>query len=179
METTTLSESAVATLRLRMKGLRLPVTEQRLPAYRELAAAGIMEPVDDAESEFRFTVAGIEHREEILEREEDRIERARHVIPDGVVLSGAARELLRTCIAGEPPDGDETNRPAYRELVRANIMMPMGSFTKGDECVFRFTYTGWERRFEFAEMGCAKVEADRMRGWFRRLTKPLLVWTTK
>jgi hypothetical protein len=54
----------------------------------------------------------------------------------------------------------EANRPAYRELAAAaGIMMPMGSFTKGDECVFRFTEQGWERRFEFAEIGCAKADA--------------------
>jgi hypothetical protein len=46
------------------------------------------------------------------------------------------------------PEGDETNRPAYRELVEARIMMPMGSFTKGDEYVFRFTYWGYKLRFE-------------------------------
>jgi hypothetical protein len=37
--------------------------------------------------------------------------------------------------------------------------MPVGTFTKGDECVFRFTYTGWERRFEFAKIACAKESA--------------------
>jgi hypothetical protein len=29
-------------------------------------------------------------------------------------------------------------------------MMPIGTLTRGDDCVFQFTYTGWERRFEFA-----------------------------
>jgi hypothetical protein len=47
--------------------------------------------------------------------------------------------LLRTCVAGNCPEGHESNRLAYRELVKARIMVPMGSFTKGDECVFRFT----------------------------------------
>jgi hypothetical protein len=31
-------------------------------------------------------------------------------------------------------------------------MIPMGSFTQGDECVFRFTYLGWRQRFELAEI---------------------------
>src|SRR5277367_2329180 len=72
MQTVKLSESAVFTLRNEIRGYRMPVTDRRLAAYRELAAAGIMEPVPGSESEYRFTEAGMEHREEILEREQDR-----------------------------------------------------------------------------------------------------------
>lgn len=154
---TNLSESAIAALRFEIKGYRPKDVSRLLPAWRELAVAGIMEPVDEAESGYRFTAEGMARRAEILERETERIERARHVIPAGVVLSPSARDLLRACIAGENPDGDGANRPAYRELVSANIMMPMGTFAKGDECVFRFTFAGWERRHEFADMGCAKA----------------------
>jgi hypothetical protein len=82
-------------------------------------------------------------------------ERERCEPPDASNLSGAARELLRSCIARGYPGGDETNRPAYRELVKARIMMPMGSFSKGDECVFRFTYWGHKLRFELTEMSGA------------------------
>jgi hypothetical protein len=153
MQTVALSESAVAMLRFRVKGLRTPVTERRLPAFQELVNAGIMEP--DGE-DFRFTEDGWSRREEILREEQERIERERYDPPDASNLSEAARELLRTCVARGCPDGDETNRPAYRELVRARIMIPIGSFTKGDECVFVWTYWGWHRRFEFAEMSCAK-----------------------
>jgi hypothetical protein len=152
MQAIALPESALAVLRFRVKGLRTPVTEQRLPAFQELVNAGIMEP--DGE-DFRFTEDGWSRREEIL-REEERIERERYDPPDASDLSEVARELLSTCIARGCPDGDETNRPAYRELVRARIMIPMGSFTKGDECVFGWTYWGWHRRFEFAEMSGAK-----------------------
>jgi len=49
-----------AVLRLRAKGLRLPVTDRRLEAYRELALPGIMEP--DGE-DFRFTEDGWARRE--------------------------------------------------------------------------------------------------------------------
>ena len=59
MQTISLSETAVAVLRFRIKGLRVPATDRRLDAYRELAAAGIMEPLPDAvgnpEADFRFT----------------------------------------------------------------------------------------------------------------------------
>jgi hypothetical protein len=153
METVALSESAVAALRFRVKGWRWKVNDRNRAAFQELVAAGIMEP--DGE-DFRFTEAGWERREEILAEQEDRIERERYEPPDASHLSQAARELLRTCVVTEYPDGDETNRPAYRELVKARIMIPMGSFTQGDECVFRFTYWGWRRRFEFAEMDCPK-----------------------
>jgi hypothetical protein len=102
--------------------------------------------------EYRFTREGLEHGEAILEREAERIERDRYEPPDPSRLSGAARELLRTCITEGCPEGDDTNRPAYRELVAARIMIPVGSFSKGDECVFRFTYWGHKLRFELAGM---------------------------
>jgi hypothetical protein len=159
MQTIALSETAVAVLRFEIKGWRAKNKESRLPAYRELAAAGIMELVPGSDREYRFTEEGMEHREAILEREADRIERERYEPPDASHLSEAARELLHTCIAGHYPDGDETNRPAYRELVKARIMIPMGSFSKGDECVFRFSYWGFKRRFELAGMGGAKADA--------------------
>jgi hypothetical protein len=152
MQTVTLSANAVAVLRFEIRGWRSKAPARRLPAYRELAAAGIMEPVPDSEGQYRFTREGLEHREAILEREAERIERERFEPPDASRLSQAGQELLRTCIASGCPEGDETNRPAYRELVAARIMMPMGSFSKGDECVFRFTYWGHKLRFELAGM---------------------------
>jgi hypothetical protein len=149
LDQVTLSEAAVATLRFRIKGYRMKVRNQDLSAYRELVDAGIMEPAPGPVTDFRFTEDGYRRREEILSEQSDRIERERYAPPD-TSISEAARLLLRTCITGPQPDGDETNRPAYRELVNARIMMPMGSFTKGDEVVFRFTYWGWKRRFELA-----------------------------
>ena len=152
MKTMTLSANAVAVLRFEIKGWPAKNPVSRLPAYRELAAAGIMESVPGSEVEYRLTREGSEHRQAILEREAGRIERERYKPPDGSRLSAAAQELLRTCIAGGCPEGDEANRPAYRELVAARIMMPMGSFSKGDECVFRFTYWGHKLRFDLAGM---------------------------
>jgi hypothetical protein len=151
MQTIALSENAVAVLRFRVKKWPMKVRESDLLAYRELVDAGIMAPDGD---DFRFTDEGWSNREELLREAADRIERERFEPPDASNLSNSARDLLRKCVAGTCPDGDETNRPAYRELVKARIMMPMGSFTKGNECVFHFTYWGWKRRFEFAEMSC-------------------------
>ena len=51
-DTITLSESAVATLRFRVKGWKMPVRDRHLEAFHELVAAGIMEPHGD---DFRFT----------------------------------------------------------------------------------------------------------------------------
>jgi hypothetical protein len=150
MHTVTLSAEAVAVLRFEIRGWKAKDQAGRLPAYRELAAAGIMEPVPGSEVEYRFTREGSEHGEAILEQEAERMERQRYEPPDASRLSEAARELLRSCIAGGCPEGDEGNRPAYRELVAARIMMPMGSFSKGDECVFRFTYWGHKLRFALA-----------------------------
>ena len=152
MQTATLSANAVAVLRFEIRGWKAKDPARRLPAYRELAEAGILEPVPGSEVQYRFTREGLEHGEAILEREAERIEQERYEPPDASGLSEAARELLWTCIASGCPEGNEANRPAYRELVAARILMPMGSFTKGDECVFRFTYWGHKLRFELAGM---------------------------
>ena len=115
MQTVTLSESAVFTLRNQIKGYRMPVTERRLAAYRELVAAGIMEPMPGSDMEYRFTEDGTKHAEGILEREAERIERERFEPPVGD-LSELARERLRRYLAGDR-EVTEANRPAYRELV--------------------------------------------------------------
>jgi hypothetical protein len=153
-ETVHLSEAAVANLRFRIKGF--PLREQDRPAYRELVAAGIMESTSGAE--YRFTAWGLANREEILRTEEDRIERERYAPPDGD-LSDAARVLLRACVAGPIPEGDESNRPAFRQLVKARVMISVGTFTKGDDCVFRWTYWGYKMRFELAGIARAKDSA--------------------
>jgi len=152
MQTLTLSANAVAVLRFEIRGWRAKNPAGRLPAYRELAAAGIMEPVPGLEVDYRFTREGLENGVAILEREAERIERERYEPPDTSRLSEAAKELLRTCITDGCPEGDEANRPAYRELVAVRIMIPVGSFSRGDECVFRFTYWGHKLRFELVGM---------------------------
>ena len=79
----TLSPDAVAVLRLsEIKGFRSKTPGGRLAAYRELASAGIMEPVAGSDTEYRFTEEGMQHREAILEREAERIERERYDPPD-------------------------------------------------------------------------------------------------
>jgi hypothetical protein len=146
--TAALSESAVALLRFRIRGHRMPVDERRLAAYRELAAAGIMEPVSDEEADFRFTEEGWARREGLLAEAEERIERERYEPPDASHLSEAAREQLRRHLSGDR-EVTERNRPAYRELVAARIMTPISGFATGPESSYRFTYWGWKRRSEF------------------------------
>jgi hypothetical protein len=48
MQTATLAESAVATLRLHIEGEQAPARERNRAAYRELVEAGIMEVVPGA-----------------------------------------------------------------------------------------------------------------------------------
>jgi len=67
----------------------MKVRERDLPGYRELIAAGIMEP--DGE-EFKFTEDGWARREELISEAEDRIERERFDPPDASNLSESARE---------------------------------------------------------------------------------------
>lgn len=138
-ETVRLSEAAVANLRFRIKGF--PLREQDLPAYRELVMAGIMEPTSGVE--YRFTAWGMEHREAILERESERIERERYEPPDGN-LSEAARGMLRRLASGERVEVNTATRHVFRELAAARVVILGHSFAKGDESCFRFTYWGWK-----------------------------------
>lgn len=72
----TLSEAAVAVLRFEIRGWKARNPAGRLPAYRELADAGIMEPVPGTDGQYRFTREGFTRREAIL-REEGETDRAR------------------------------------------------------------------------------------------------------
>jgi hypothetical protein len=148
MQTVTLSESAVAVLRFEIKGWKSKRPESRLAAYRELAEAGIMEPVPGSETDYRFTAEGMGRREQILNQEHDRIERARFEPPDASNLSETARVLLRRIISGERIEITKENRPAFRELAAARIIYLMSTFAKGAESGYRFTLLGWEQRDE-------------------------------
>jgi hypothetical protein len=145
MQTVTVSKSALAVLRLRAKGLRLPVTVGRLVAYRELADAGIMEPDGD---DFRFTAGGWARREELISAAEAHLRSLEPRLPERIELSRAARRTLARHLAGNKEVTD-ANRDAYRELARAGIMVSVGTFIKGDDCVFQLTHQGWKRRHEF------------------------------
>jgi hypothetical protein len=147
-ETIALSESAVAVLRFRVKGWRLPVRASNRDAFRELVAAGIMEP--DGE-DYRFTEAGEARRHEVLAEAEEQIARERYDPPDGD-LSEAARERLRRYLEGDRAVTEE-NRTAYRELVAARVMIPVHTFVGGREAAYRLTYWGYQRRCELAGLG--------------------------
>jgi hypothetical protein len=142
-ESIRLSEAAVANLRFRIKGF--PLREQDLPAYSELVTAGIMEPASGAE--YRFTDWGMEHCEEILERESDRIERERYDPPDRHI-SEAATAMLRRIASGERVEVDAATRPVFRELAAARVVTLGHSFAGGNESCYRFTYWGWKLKDE-------------------------------
>jgi hypothetical protein len=48
------------------------------------------------------------------------------------------------------------NRPAFRELAEARIIILRHTFAKGEESGYRFTYWGCERRFEILSWGAAE-----------------------
>ena len=147
MQTMTLSELAVAILRFHSGGDSTPVDDRELAAYRELVETEIMEPVADSEQAYRLTAEGKEHREAIVERETDRIERERFEPPDASHLSEAARQLLRQLIADRVQVAAE-NRAAFRELAAARIILLGSSFARGPESAYNWTYWGWHGRHE-------------------------------
>ena len=54
-------------------------------------------------------------------------------------LSEAALSLLHRRLAGEWVGVTEENRPLYRELVKAGLMMPLHTFLNGNEGYYRPT----------------------------------------
>jgi hypothetical protein len=67
METITLSEAALSLLRRRLVGERIAVTEENRPLFRDLVAAGLMEPLSTflhgKEGNYRPTEAAFELRD--------------------------------------------------------------------------------------------------------------------
>jgi hypothetical protein len=151
MQTITLSASAVAVLRFRVKGWRFPIKDRE--AFQELVDAGIMMADGD---DYRFTEDGLAQKEAVLSEAEDRIERERFEPPGASDLSEDARKLLRQIATGEHTEVTRENRPLFRELAAARIVFMMHTFAHGDESGYRFTYWGWRRRFEL--LGCAVAE---------------------
>jgi hypothetical protein len=150
MQTCKLSESAVAVLRLHVEVEQRPANERNLPAYQELVKAGIMEPVPGLERVSRLTANGRKHRDSIVERETERIERERYEPPDASGLSVSARDVLRRIISGRV-EITPGNRPAFRELAAARIIILGNSFAGGCESIYRWTYWGHKQRFEIAD----------------------------
>src|SRR5258708_30974072 len=106
--TLALSANAVAVLRFEIEGWRSKVPSRRLPAYRELDAAGIMEPVPGSDSGYRFTEYGWNRREEILDAAVAHLHSLEPRLPDQIELSEAARDVLRRRLArGE--EGTDAN----------------------------------------------------------------------
>ncbi len=65
------------------------------------------------------------------------------------ILSEAALALLRNRLTTKDNRVNDSNREAYRELVRAGIMFAVSGFASGPEASFRFTDDGWARRRKF------------------------------
>ena len=103
--------------------------------------------------DFTFTEDGWARRKEYIAEAEENIERGRFEPPDGSNLSPAARDLLRQITAGRVEVTSE-NRPAFRELMSARIIMLGHSFRDGRDSIYRWTYYGYKRRFEIS--ACAK-----------------------
>ena len=156
MQTLELSEAAVATLRFEIKGWKQRVRDQDRPAYRELVAAGIMEP--DGET-FRLTAIGRTDGKTIVEREQERIERCRHAPPDVSRLSGRAWVLLRRIASEERVEPTPENRSLFRELAEARIVLIINTFAGGPESAWRWTYRGWKRKPDWLKIAGAKASA--------------------
>ena len=68
-QTIPLSESALTLIRLRLSGQRVEVSDENRAAYRELADAGLAEPVHTPrgrDSHYRLTLAAMEREAELL-----------------------------------------------------------------------------------------------------------------
>ena len=100
-ETLALSESAVAVLRICVKGYRMKVGDRSLEAFRELVAAGIMTQVASAdgnsEADYKFTQDGWARRQELLSEAEDELSGSDSSRPTGVVCQ---KRLGNCCVVG-------------------------------------------------------------------------------
>jgi hypothetical protein len=61
-----------------------------------------------------------------------------------IALSEAALALLRRRLASEWVEVTDETRPFYRELVDAGLMIPLHSFSRGNEGAYRLTEAALE-----------------------------------
>jgi hypothetical protein len=54
----------------------------------------------------------------------------------------------------------DANRPLYRELAAARIMVPCHTLIGGWESTFKLTYWGWKRRCELAGLNDTEQDAE-------------------
>ena len=101
--------------------------------------------------DFRFSDGGWARREELLAAAEAHLRSLEPRLPDRLELSRAARRTLARHLAGDHEVTDD-NRGDYRELARAGIMESVGTFTKGDDCVFQLTRQGWDAAKSFSAL---------------------------
>lgn len=64
-------------------------------------------------------------------------------------LSEAALALLNRRLSGERVEVTDETRPLYRELVSAGMMMPLHSFSRGNEGAYRLTEAACDLRDGF------------------------------
>lgn len=60
-------------------------------------------------------------------------------MPETITLSDTALALLRRRLMGERVEITDHTRPLYRELVAAELMIPLHTATGGDESAYRLT----------------------------------------
>jgi hypothetical protein len=137
--TAALSEGAIALLRFKIRGYRSRAEPHSLPAYRELTAAGIIEPMPGSETDFRFTENGWTRRQQILSAADGSLDTLDPDPPVRIDVSERAGDLLRRRLAGEWVEVTHETRPLYQELVETGLMIPLHSFSRGNEGAYRLT----------------------------------------
>ena len=58
------------------------------------------------------------------------------------MLSETALSLMRLRLSGQRVEVTDETRDAYRELAKAGLMIPLHTFTGGDESAYRLTEAG-------------------------------------
>jgi hypothetical protein len=64
-------------------------------------------------------------------------------MPESIMLSDAAQALLRHLVATKDQGVTPDNLEAYRDLVRAEVMIPISGMVGGPETHFIFSESGW------------------------------------
>jgi hypothetical protein len=147
MQPVKLSKEARQLLRRRGSGEHIDVMPSNLEAYRELASAGMMEPVSgrlgNRESFFRLTEEGgrLANAEAAAEHLPHLSDQALGLLQTHLTAIG----LRNGAASGKPTD---RTRAAYRELARAGLMGACSSFAGGPESSYKLTEEAFERRAE-------------------------------
>ncbi len=136
-----LSETAITVLRFELRGWAAKDPARRQDAYRELADAGLMEPVSPNSSSYRLCPSALHALPAILAQQEKLLRDERRPAPGLDSLSLPALRLYERFL-NDSPHGWLVEEPSCVELVTQGVLFEAHPFNDDSRVASRLSYSG-------------------------------------